>query len=140
MGTLIASVVVAGCVAPGTLDRAAPVNLHVWTTPNSVEVDAPGWLADISTVYLCPADPPRIPDAAADRVGWTPGGDCQGFGTHPSSDGLTVSLPISGIDDEKRPAFEAAADWYLLLLDFDGNRVSDAVRSRFHAPETVTSD
>jgi hypothetical protein len=137
--TLAASALVAGCVAPGTLDGVMPVNLHVWTTPTTVEVDAPGWLADLSTVYLCPTDPPRIPDAAADRVDWTPGGGCHDYGTHPSRDGLTVSLPLVAIEGEERAAFEAAEDWYLLLLDFDGDRVSMAVRSRFHAPGAFTA-
>ena len=133
---LIVSVaVLGGCVVvPGSLDGPIAVRLHIRTTPTTVEVDAPGWFADTSAVYLCATAPPVLPEAAADRVGWTPGGDCHDYGRHSSRDGLTISLPLSAIDRETWPAFESAEDWYLLLLDLDGDRVSSAVRSRIHAP------
>jgi hypothetical protein len=126
---------VAGC-AGGTsaLDGALPVALRVSTTPTTVEVDAPGWLANVSEVYLCPDPPPPLPDANADRKGWTPGDACHDFGRHPSRDGLTVSLPIADLSGPQWAAFEAATDWYLLVLDLDGDVVASAVRSRFHAP------
>ena len=133
---LIGSVVaLGGCMAvPGSFDGPIAVRLLIRTTPTTVEVDAPGWFADTSAVYLCSTAPPVLPEAAADRVGWTPGGDCHDFGRHPSRDGLTISLPLSAMQGETWPAFEAAEDWYLLLLDLEGERVSSAVRSRFPAP------
>lgn len=132
---IASAVVVGGCRVDGALlDAPGAVNMHVWPTPTSVEVDAPGWLAETSAVYLCASEPPTLPDAAADRVGWTPGGDCHDFGRHASPDGLTISLPLTGLQGAPWPAFQAAEDWYLLLLDLDGDRVSNAVRSRFHAP------
>ena len=125
----------AGCAGgTHTLDGALPVVMRVSTTPTSVEVDAPGWLADVSAVYLCADPPPPLADANADRKGWTPGGDCHDFGRHPSRDGLTVSLPVADLSGPERPAFAAAAGWYLLVLDLDGELVTAAARSRFHAP------
>lgn len=137
--TLIGAVAaLGGCMAvPGSFDGPIAVSMHIRTTPTTVELDAPGWFADTSAVYLCAAAPPVLPEAAADRVGWTPGGECHDFGRHSSRDGLTISLPLSAMQGETWPAFEAAEDWYLLLLDLDGERVSSAVRSRFPAPEGV---
>jgi hypothetical protein len=125
----------AGCLAvPGAIDGPIAVDMHVSTTPTSVDVDAPGWFADVSAVYLCPSLPPPLPEAAADRIGWTPGGACHDYGDHPSKDGLTLSLPLADLDDPERTAFEASTEWYLLLLDMDGQRVSSAVRTAFGPP------
>jgi hypothetical protein len=136
---LIATTLIAGCANAPSLDFGTPVNMHVSTTPTSVELDAPGWLADISAVYLCPSQPTRVPDNAAERVNWTPGRDCEFMGSYPSRDGLTMSLPLSGLKPERRPKFDAAADWWVVLLDLDGDRVSAAVNSQFHAPTTASS-
>jgi hypothetical protein len=130
---LTGALLVGGC-GPASLDIGTPVNLHVWTTPTTVELDAPGWFADVSAVYLCPEEPPRLPDAAADRVGWTPGVGCEFMGSYPSRQGLTLSMPLDDIDVARRPAFDAARDWYIVLLDLDGDRVGAAIRSQFHAP------
>ena len=134
VGLALTTVVVGGCLGGSSLDMGTPVNLHVWTTPTAVEVDAPGWISDASRVFLCAAEPPRPPEAATDREGWTPGGICQDFGIYPGPDGLRVSLPLGAFDADQIPVFEAASDWYLLLLDLDGQRVVSSIRTRFHAP------
>jgi hypothetical protein len=139
-GLVLLPLLLGGCVlGPGTLDGATPVNMHVWTTPTTVEIDAPGWTVDVSAVYLCATAPPRLPDASTDRIAWTPGGDCHDFGTHPSRDGLTVSLPLADLAGTAWPAFEASDEWYVLLLDLDGDLVSSAVRSQFHAPRDIVA-
>jgi hypothetical protein len=56
------------------------------------------------------------------------------MGSYPGRDGLKLSMPLSGIQAERRPKFDAAADWYVVLLDLDGDRVSAAINSQFHAP------
>lgn len=133
IGIVLVASLVAGC-GNGSLEIGTPVNLHVSTTPETVEVDAPGWFADISAVYLCPVAPAQLPFAPADRVGWTPGESCEFMGSYPSREGLTLSLPLDGLGAARRPAFDAAVDWYLVLLDLDGDRVGSAISSRFHSP------
>jgi hypothetical protein len=132
-----AAVVVGGCVlGPSSLDGPMAVNLHVATTPTSVDVDAPGWFADTSQVFLCPSDPPPLPEPGPARVGWTPGSTCHDFGTHPSPDGLVIRLPVADLAPSDRPAFAAADDWYLLLLEVDREgRVTGATRTRFARPD-----
>ena len=117
---LLTAIVAGGCLGGSSLDIGTPVNLHVWTTPTSVEVDAPGWITDASRLYLCAAEPARPPEGAADREGWAPGGPCQDLGTYAGPDGLRASLPLDRIDAERQPVFEAAGDWYLLILELDG--------------------
>lgn len=131
---LLTPLVVGGCLGGSSLDIGTPVNLHVWTTPTAVEVDAPGWTADTSRVFVCAAEPPRPPEGAADREGWVPGGSCQDFGTYPTAGGLRATLPLGAFDASRIPVFEAASDWYLLILDLDGTRIGSSVRTRFHAP------
>jgi len=134
VGLIATALIAGGCANAPSLDFGTPVNVHVSTTPTSVELDAPGLVADISAVYLCPSEPARLPDNAAERVGWTPGPDCEFMGSYPSRDGLTLSMPLTGLKPDRRPKFDAAADWYVVLLDLDGDRVGSAINSRFHGP------
>jgi hypothetical protein len=136
--TLMAVVAVGGCVVPGSLDRALPLPLHIKTTPTTVDVDAVG-LAPTSAVYLCPTAPPYLPDDTADRIGWNPGGDCHDFGRHDTRDGLSISLPLADLTSSSEwAAFEAVPDWYLLLVELDGELATSSIRSQFHAPQEVT--
>ena len=125
---------VGGCLGDSTLEFGTPVNLHIWTTATTVEVDAPGWLGEATSIYLCFEPPPRLPSDAAQRLDWTPGDACQAFGTFDSSDGFKSSIPLSSLDPSRRSSFEGAPDWYVLLVALDGGRASSAMSSRFHAP------
>ncbi len=132
---LLAIVSIGGCLAvPGSVDGPIAVRLHITSTPTSVEVDAPGWFADETSIWLCPTAPPILPEDAADRDGWTPGEPCHDYGLRPSRDGLTASLPLAELDSTERAAFDGSGEWYLVLLDLDGDRVSAAIRSAFDAP------
>jgi hypothetical protein len=131
------SIVAGGCIGDSSLDFGTPVNLHVWTTPTTVEVDAPGWLTTVSSIYLCYEPPPRLPSDSASRTNWTPGVACQDFGTYESPDGLRGSIDIELLDPARRPAFETAADWYVLLVAIDRDRATSAISSRFHAPAGI---
>jgi hypothetical protein len=134
-----AALVLVGCASgTSTLDGVLPVVLRVSTTTTSVEIDAPGWIADVSAVYLCATAPPPLPDGTRERLGWAPGGECHDYGRYTSRDGLTISLPLAELSGPNRTAFERAQDWYLLVLDLDGELVSSAVRSRFRAPHAVS--
>jgi hypothetical protein len=133
---LAAALVVTGCAGgTSTLDGALPVPLRVSTTTTTVELDAPTWSAPVSAIYLCPAAPPPLPDSTADRQGWAPGGDCHDFGRHPSRDGLAISLPIADLAAPDGAAFTTATDWYVMVLALEGDLVTSAMRSRFHAPD-----
>jgi hypothetical protein len=134
VGLIAATLAVGGCIGDSSLDFGTPINLHVWSTPSTVEVDAPGWLTSRSAVYLCFEKPPRLPSDTASREGWTPGDACQDVGTYESHGGLKASIPVETLDPARRPAFEAADDWYLLLVARDGDRASSVISSRFHAP------
>lgn len=142
-GGLLAAVaaVVGGCVLEGpALDGPIAVNLHVRTTSSSVEVDAPGWYADRTIIYLCHAEPPLLPEPGPERVGWRPDDRCHDVGTVASPDGLVASLPLTELAGEPWPDFAAAEDWYLFLVEIDAeDRVVSAVRSRFGAPRDVVA-
>jgi len=132
---LLIAAAVGGCALTSTtLDGPMAVPLRVTTTPTTIEVDAPGWFADLSAIYLCPTEPPALPEAAADRVGWTPGDACHDYGRFPSPDGLEVQLSLSDLTGPAGAALAASDQWYLLLLDLDGDRVSSAIRSAFAPP------
>jgi hypothetical protein len=136
----LTAVVAGGCIGESSLEFGTPVNLHVWTTPTTVEVDAPGWLTTVSSIYLCSEAPPRLPSDSASRVDWTPGDACQDFGTYEGPDGFRASVDVGLLDPARRPVFEAAADWYLLLVARDGGRATSTISTRFHAPPDGVPD
>ncbi len=134
---IVGAAVAAGCDAtPGLLDAPYPVNLHVAATTQAVEVDAPGWYADQTDIFLCPSEPPYLPDPGPDRQDWSPGPPCHAFGRFESPDGMQVSLPLDALDERDRAAFAAAESWYLLLVDVGATgQATGATRSRFGVPD-----
>jgi hypothetical protein len=130
------AIALGACDLPaGAIDAPYPVNLHVDADATVVAIDAPGWYADTSGVFLCPTEPPGLPDPGDARIGWTPGRLCHDFGHHPSPGGLTIDLRLAELSADERALFAVAGDWYLLITDLDGDRVTGAVRSRFERPD-----
>lgn len=138
---LVGALAVGACDLPaGALDGPmTPVNLHVATTSSSVEIDAPGWFAETSAVYLCAAEPPPLPEPGPDRVGWTPGPACHDYGRFASRKGLVASLALADLAGPPWKRFAAAEDWYVLIVEVRGDRVASAIRSRFAAPDDVAA-
>ena len=128
-------VLAAGCRLPsGALDGPLAVPLRIEATADAVQVDAPGWFAPETSLYLCPTEPPELPEPGPARVGWTPGSSCHDYGRVASPDGLKATLPLDALTEAQRPAFEAALDWYLLIVKVDGERAAAAIRSSFSSP------
>ena len=134
---LLIAVVAAGCEASqGLLDAPYPVNLHIDATAEAVGVDAPEWYADQTDVFLCPMEPPFLPDPGPARQDWHPGSPCHGFGRFESADGLTTSLALADLTAAERPAFANAESWYVLLVDVGPEgRALGAARTRFGVPD-----
>jgi len=128
---------VACTIPPGSLDGPIAVILHITTTPTTVDVDAETWYSESTAIYLCPSEPPPLPDPGPALIGWTPGAPCHDYGDRPSPNGLKVALPIADLDGPERVLFDSAEEWYLLLLDLDGDRVSSAIKSAFRPPESA---
>jgi hypothetical protein len=132
----LAATVLAACdLPPGALDAPYPVNLHIDPTATVVGVYAPGWYADSTGIFLCPTEPPPMPDPGDARIGWIPGRFCHDYGTHASPGGITIDLPLADLTGAERAAFAASTDWYLVMTDLDGERVTAATRSRFSRPK-----
>lgn len=127
--------VVGGCRLPSSaLDGPLAVPLRIEATADAVQVDAPSWFAPETAIYLCSTEPPQLPEPGPDRDGWTPGAACHDYGKVAAPDGLKATLAVDALTDVERPAFEAAADWYLLIVKVEGARATAAIRSSFSAP------
>jgi hypothetical protein len=139
IASALAVAVTAGCTpSPVFLDAPYPLNLHVDPRATVVKVDASGWYADSTDVFLCPTEPPPLPDPGPARSGWTPGHVCHDYGRHASPDGFTIDLQLDDLTGAERAAFAASPDWYLVLTDLDGDRATGAARSRFPRPDGFT--
>ena len=126
---------VGGCRLPSdALDGPLAVPLRITATAAAVEVDAPGWFAADTAVYLCPTEPPALPEPGPDREGWSPGSVCHDYGRFAAPDGLSATLPLDALSEADRPAFDAANNWYLLIVKVEGARAMAAIHSSFSAP------
>jgi len=131
----IAVAVVGGCRLPSNaLDGPLAVPLRITATTAAIEVDAPGWFASDTVIYLCPTEPPALPEPGPSRDGWTPGSSCHDYGHFAAADGLKGTLPLDALTDVERRSFDDASDWYLLVVGIEGARVRAAIHSRFSAP------
>lgn len=52
---------------------------------------------------------------------------------------LRRSLGLADLAGPSWAPFAAAEDWYVLIVDVRGDRVSSAIRSRFAAPDDVAA-
>ena len=141
LGLLAGASILAGCeVSQGLLDAPYPVNLHVAATADAVEVEAPEWFADRTDIFLCPSEPPFLPDPGPARVDWDPGPPCHGFGRFESASGLATTLALADLSAGEREVFAEAESWYLLLVDVaaDDHAVA-AGRTRFGVPDGFTA-
>ena len=133
--SMLLAAIVAGCRLPSdALDGPLAVPLRITVTLAAVEVDAPGWFAADTAVYLCPTEPPALPEPGPDREGWTPGSGCHDYGRFAAPDGLRATLPLDALPEADRPAFDAADNWYLLIVKVEGARATAAIHSNFSAP------
>jgi hypothetical protein len=131
----IAAALIGGCRLPSNaLDGPLAVPLRITATSDVIEVDAPGWFASDTVVYLCPTEPPALPEPGPQRDGWTPGVSCHDYGHFAAADGLKGTLSLEALTDAERPSFDDASDWYLLVVGIEGARVTTAIHSRFSAP------
>ena len=131
----IAGVLVAGCRLPSdALDGPLAVPLRISATADAIDVDAPGWFATETSVYLCSAEPPGLPEPGPDRDGWTPGATYHDFGRVAAPDGLHAVLGIGELTATERSAFASVPDWFVLIVKVDGDRATAAIRSSFRAP------
>ena len=141
---LLALVVVAfvagGCRLPdNALDGPLALPLRIAAEPDSIEVDAPTWYAADTAIYLCPTEPPPLPEPGPDREGWTPGGQCHRFENQAAPDGLHIVLGLGELSTAERATLQDAKDWYLLLVEVEGGRAIAAIHSSFPAPPRPAS-
>ena len=135
-GSLAAAALTTGCVlGPNALDGPIAVPLTVTPTPTSIGIEAPTWRPGASRIYLCPFDPPALPDPGPARIGWSPGETCFDYGSWDSHDGLRADLPTEVLVGASGGRFAASPDWWVLILEVDGERVVQGVRSRFGRPD-----
>jgi hypothetical protein len=136
----IAMIVVAACRLPdNALDGPLAVPLRIDATAQAIEVDAPTWYADETAIYLCSAEPSPLPEPGPERVGWTPGLACHDFGRVASPNGLETTLMLSSLSNEELAPFADARDWFILLVEVEGDRAITAIHSSFPGPIRAAS-
>jgi hypothetical protein len=114
---LLASAALAGCQAQ--IDAAGEpgdTQVLVSRSGTGLDVTAPEWRPPRTLVYLCPAAPTKTVAGLVDAGTISLAPECVTFGLVDTSRGLAVTLGYGTIDATRRPAFESAPDWHLVLI------------------------
>lgn len=122
-----AAVVLVGCQAQ--IDAAGePGDTQVLVSRSSsgLTVTAPLWRPPQTLVYLCPVAPTKTVAGLVDAGSISLSADCVTYGLIDTSNGLETTLGYGTIDAVRRPTFEAAPDWHLVLIGIR-DRAADRV-------------
>ena len=114
---LLAAGVLAGCQAQ--IDAAGePGDTQVLVSRSSsaLTVTAPLWRPPQTLVYLCPVAPIKTVAGLVDAGSILLSADCVAYGLIDTSGGLETELGYGTIDAARRPTFESAPDWHLVLI------------------------
>ncbi|MEA2535994.1 MAG: hypothetical protein QOF11_228 [Chloroflexota bacterium] len=114
---LLAGAVLTGCQAQ--IDAAGePGDTRVLVSRSStaLTVSAPEWRPPRTLVYLCPTAPTKTVAGLVDAGTITLPADCVAYGLIDTSRGLDTVLGYGTIDAARRPAFDSAPEWHLVLI------------------------
>lgn len=118
----LASIVAAGAVLAGCqaqIDAAGePGDTRVLVSRSSsaLVISAPEWRPPRTLVYLCPAAPTKTVVGLVDAGTISLPADCVSYGLIDTARGLETTLGYGTIDAARRPTFESAPDWHLVLI------------------------
>jgi hypothetical protein len=114
---LLAGVALVGCQAQ--IDAAGePGDTRVLVSRSSsgLAVSAPEWRPPQTLIYLCPTAPIKTVAGLVDAGTISLSADCVTYGLIDTSRGLETTLGYGTIDATRRPTFESAPDWHLVLI------------------------
>lgn len=121
LGLLVLSLV--GCQAQ--LDAAAEpgdTQLIVGRDSTGLSLESPEWRPPETIVYLCPTAPTKTFATLADAGTISLSADCRSYGKLDTAQGLHTTLGFGALDASRRQRFEAAPQWYVVLVGVrDGN-------------------
>lgn len=113
----LGAAVLAGCQAQ--IDAAGePGDTQVLVARSSsgLTVSAPEWRPPRTLVYLCPVAPTKTVAGLVDAGSISLSVDCVNYGLIDTGRGLETTLGYGTIDATRRPTFESAPDWHLVLI------------------------
>ncbi len=114
---LVAGFVLAGCQAQ--IDAAGEpgdTQVLVSRSGSGLAISAPEWRPPRTLVYLCPAAPTKTVVGLVDAGTISLPADCVTYGLFDTAQGLEATLGYGTIDAARRPAFDSAPDWHLVLI------------------------
>lgn len=127
---LLAGAALAGCQAQ--IDAAGePGDTQVLVSRSSsgLAVSAPEWRPPRTLVYLCPTAPTKTVAGLVDAGTISLSSDCVTYGLIDTSRGLETTLGYGTIDAARRPTFESAPDWHLVLIGIRGGAAERVFRT-----------
>ncbi|MEO8228566.1 MAG: hypothetical protein ABI628_02260 [Chloroflexota bacterium] len=131
---MLATATLAGCQAQ--IDAAGePGDTQVLVSRSSsaLTVSASEWRPPRTLVYLCPVAPTRTVAGLVDAGSISLSVDCVAYGLIDTARGLETTLGFGTIDATRRPVFESAPDWHLVLIGIKDGAADQVFRTAISA-------
>jgi hypothetical protein len=84
-------------------------------------------------IYLCPAAPTKTVVGLVDAGTISLSADCVAYGLTDTSRGLETTLGYGTIDATRRPTFDSAPDWHLVLIGVRDGAADQVFRTAISA-------
>lgn len=117
LSALLGAAILAGCQAQiDAGGEPGDTRVLVSSSSSALVVSAPEWRPPQTLIYLCPAAPTKTFAGLVDAGTISLSADCVTYGLIDTSRGLETTLGYGTIDATRRPTFETAPDWHLVLI------------------------
>lgn len=115
------AVVVAGCAQFDAADDLGATQLVVGREAGALTAQSQSWSARQTIFVLCPTAPTETQDGLTDAGTLHLDPSCQSYGLLDTDGGIDLRLGLGDIDAGRRPAFDAAPEWWIVMIGVEGD-------------------
>ncbi len=124
VGVVALAGVLGACAQWDAVDDLPPFQLTLERRAETLSLDAPTWVSEQTLLVLCPTEPVTESRPLSPNENVQLDRQCVVYGRYPSPEGLEASLGLGQIDADRRPTFDAAVNWWLVMIGLTGERAT----------------
>lgn len=122
LGALLAVVfVVAACAQFDAADDLGATQLIMGREAGFLTAQSSLWSAKKTLFVLCPSEPKETQEGLADAGTLHLDPECQSYGLLDTPNGIDLRLGLGDIDAGRRATFDAAPEWWIVMIGVEGN-------------------
>lgn len=115
------TLVVGGCAQFDAADDLGATQLIMGREPGFLTAQSSLWSAKKTLFVLCPSEPRETQEGLADAGTLHLDPACQSYGLLDTPNGIDVRLGLGDIDAGRRATFDAAPEWWIVMIGVEGN-------------------